>query len=138
MIVLAIIGILAAVAIDNIISFRMRIKFSEAKSNLGAIKMLQEAYKAENDTYLYDIRLYPRAQKDLDSNKAPWINSKTKFSIIGFEPRGNVYFSYSVGKAKDGYFLANAYGDLDNDDILSYFTIDNNGNLRQVSARCIY
>ncbi len=38
MIVVAIIGILAAIAIPNFLNFRLKAKTSEAKSNLGAIR----------------------------------------------------------------------------------------------------
>ena len=49
MIVVAIIGILAAIAIPNFIRFQLRAKTAEAKSCLTAIKNLQIAHYAEND-----------------------------------------------------------------------------------------
>ena len=52
MIVVAIIGILAAIAIPNFLQYQMKAKTSEAKVNLGAIKTSLEAYRAENDTYI--------------------------------------------------------------------------------------
>ena len=51
MIVVAIIGILAAIAIPNFMSYQCKAKQSEAKSNLGSIATCQEAYKAEFDIY---------------------------------------------------------------------------------------
>ena len=51
MIVVAIIGILAAIAIPNFMSYQCKAKQSEAKSNLGAIATCQEAYLAEFDSY---------------------------------------------------------------------------------------
>jgi type IV pilus assembly protein PilA len=51
MIVVAIIGILAAIAIPNFMNYQCKAKQSEAKSNLGNIKVMQEAYFAENDQY---------------------------------------------------------------------------------------
>ena len=51
MIVIAIIGILAAIAIPNYLGYSCKAKQSEAKSSLGAIATCQEAYKAEFDTY---------------------------------------------------------------------------------------
>ena len=51
MIVVAIIGILAAIAIPNFLTYQCKAKQSEAKSNLGNIRTMQEAYYAEHDSY---------------------------------------------------------------------------------------
>ena len=51
MIVVAIIGILAAIAIPNFLRFQAKSKQSEAKTNLGALGTTAEAYRAEQDTY---------------------------------------------------------------------------------------
>ncbi len=51
MIVVAIIGILAAIAIPNFLNYQCKAKQSEAKSHLGTIRSMQEAYFAEYDTY---------------------------------------------------------------------------------------
>ena len=52
MIVVAIIGILAAIAIPNFLRFQAKSKQAEAKTNLGAIGTTAEAFRAEYDTYL--------------------------------------------------------------------------------------
>ena len=52
MIVIAIIGILAAIAIPNFLRFQAKSKQAEAKTNLGAIGTTAEAYRAEFDTYI--------------------------------------------------------------------------------------
>jgi type IV pilus assembly protein PilA len=51
MIVVAIIGILAAIAIPNFIRFQARSKQSEAKTNLKGIFTGQRSYFGERDTY---------------------------------------------------------------------------------------
>jgi type IV pilus assembly protein PilA len=51
MIVVAIIGILAAIAIPNFVKFQARSKQSEAKANLKAMFTAQKAYAAEKDKF---------------------------------------------------------------------------------------
>ena len=52
MIVVAIIGILAAIAIPNFVKFQCRSKQSEAKGNLKALYVAEESYRAEADTFV--------------------------------------------------------------------------------------
>ena len=52
MIVVAIIGILAAIAIPNFIQYQMRSRTSEAKTNISAIKTANLAFQAENRCFL--------------------------------------------------------------------------------------
>jgi type IV pilus assembly protein PilA len=54
MIVVAIIGILAAIAIPNFMTYQCKAKQTEAKSILGALRVAQEAYYAEYSTYAAD------------------------------------------------------------------------------------
>ena len=51
MIVVAIIGILAAIAIPNFLNYQCKSKQSEAKQSLGTLAKNEEAYFAEHDTY---------------------------------------------------------------------------------------
>ena len=55
MIVVAIIGILAAIAIPNFLKFQAKAKQSEAKTNLGAVFTAQTAYFGENNAYATTI-----------------------------------------------------------------------------------
>src|SRR3954466_16304497 len=51
MIVVAIIGILAAIAIPNFIKFQARSKQSEAKTNLKAVFTAEKSWFGEHDSY---------------------------------------------------------------------------------------
>ncbi len=57
MIVVAIIGILAAIAIPNFIRFQARSKQSEVKANLKALFTAETAYFQEKDTFSCNIRV---------------------------------------------------------------------------------
>ena len=56
MVVVAIIGILAAVAIPNFQQYQSKAKTSEAKINLSAIYMTEESAKGEGDAYVTCLR----------------------------------------------------------------------------------
>ncbi|MBI5197285.1 MAG: dolichyl-phosphate-mannose--protein mannosyltransferase [Nitrospirae bacterium] len=70
MIVVAIIGILAAIAIPNFMRFQAKSKQSEAKTNLGAIGTTAESWRSENDTYV-----------------ATWAQ-------LGWQPQGTTRYAY--------------------------------------------
>ena len=52
MIVVAIIGILAAIAIPNFLQYQMKSRQSEAKTNLQAIKTSEVSFQAERGCYI--------------------------------------------------------------------------------------
>ena len=85
MIVVAIIGILAAIAIPNFLTYQCKSKQSEAKTNLGGIGTSEEAYFAEYDTY------------------------KAATSNIGWRPKGSKRYSFTIAAASNT-FLATATG----------------------------
>ena len=55
MIVVAIIGILAAIAIPNFLKFQCKAKQSEAKTNLAGIFTAEKAFFGEYNTYSTDL-----------------------------------------------------------------------------------
>lgn len=115
MIVVAVIGMLATIAVPTFLRMRLKVKVAEAKANLGAIRVTQHAYYAEynrfvgNQPYVPDRTLTPQA-------RLPWVNG-TRFSILGYAPDGDVFFSY--GLSGPDYpatsFTAEATADLDAD-----------------------
>lgn len=135
MIVVAIIGILAAIAIPNFMTFRLKAKTSEAKSNLGSIRTCEEAYKAEYDIYLAANR-YPSAAATGTSDA--WIAGSTDFSAIGFFPSGKVYYDYSVDGIGASTYTAHAYGDLDNDGVEAEYRITEATDLANPTGSSIY
>ena len=137
MIVVAIIGILAAIAIPNFMTFRLKAKTSEAKSNLGSIRTCEEAYKAEKDIY-YAVTRYPSAAATGTSDL--WVESVTGFSAIGFTPSGRVYYDYLVDSidVNNTTFTAHAWGDLDDDDVEAHHTITELRDLENPTGGSVY
>ena len=130
MIVVAIIGILAAIAIPNFLNFRLKAKTSEAKSNLGAIRSTEVAHFAEWSFWVanQDFTPHDLATRTGNAAKVTWIAS-TRFSILGFEPEGKVFFSYNLEGSNfpNSGFTSQALGDLDADSGLSFFIMTDTG-----------
>jgi type IV pilus assembly protein PilA len=121
MIVVAIIGILAAIAIPNFLQYQMKSRQSEAKTNLGAIKTSLVSWQGERGCYLAVARA-PLNVPVAGTKSAPtnwfgtppapiiptpasatgWCSvagvggSVGNFAALGFEPSGMVLFNYSV------------------------------------------
>ncbi len=128
MIVVAIIGVLAAIAIPQYTNFRLKAKTAEAKSNLGAIRLGEEAYFTEHEAYAVCAATPPTAAGFPGKNSIPWADAAGNFVKIGFSAKGQVYYQYAVAAAKDGLsFDASAIGDLDGDGAKAKFVITDNG-----------
>ena len=100
MIVVAIIGILAAIAIPNFMRYQAKAKQSEAKANLGSIYTSETTYRAENDTYADSV------------TKLDWAVA------------GTARYSYSITAATTTTFTAQATANIDSDATVDTWTID--------------
>jgi len=109
MIVVAIIGILAAIAIPNFLRFQLRSKTGEAKTNIAAIRTAEEGYFAEYNQFVAAAR-YPNA--GINTQKHPWAPAPVDFEQLGWAPEGEVFFDYGVAVVNGDFSIA-ATGDLD-------------------------
>lgn len=111
MIVVAIIGILAAIAIPNFLRYQAKTKQSEAKTNLGSIFTSQVTYFGENDTYAGAIGA----------------------GSLGWAPEGTTRYAYSVTTATITLFSAEARGNIDTDSSVDVWIIDHTRTLTNTS-----
>lgn len=137
MIVVAVIGVLSAVAIPTFQSYVYRSRTSEAVTFLGEIRQRQEAYRAEFGQYCSvsaAVGSAPAggswAPATLPSGgaKVAWTGTPGSWSQLGAAPDGLVMFQYRTTAGPPGtnpgisgydgtdfWFVAQAQGDLDGD-----------------------
>ena len=106
MIVVVIIGILAALAYPNLEKYLKRARQTEAKTNLSAIYTAQKIYFTLHQSYTKDIN-------ELDLSLA----------------QGDPY-TFTIQEASTSTFKAQAEGNIDDDDVLDTWTIDQDKDLR--------
>src|SRR5262245_6143058 len=94
MIVVAIVGILAAIAVPNFIRFQMRSKVSEATTNLAAIRVAELSISAADGTFLPALKS-PVGDALLSGERRPWIDNGG-FDELSWSPEGQPYFNYHV------------------------------------------
>lgn len=114
MIVVAIVGILAATAIPNFRRFQLRSKSSEAKMNLGAIRTAEMAAVSEFGLF---IPATPSPSSYPGRSAVPFTDTGpagANFDALGFDPEGTVFFQYSVA-VNGTSFTAEAAADIDGD-----------------------
>jgi type IV pilus assembly protein PilA len=126
MIVVGIIGLLAAIAIPNFVSYQSRSRRSEAYVNLAAVARIQTAYHAERGEY-FEAGTWPDfgPYGGLSVRKMNWdAASEAAYADLGWRPEGQVFYSYDTNTGAtpctcDMCFTASAFGDVDDDDLNS-------------------
>ena len=120
LIVVAILGILAAIAVPAYVGQQKNSTKAEAATELEGLKMLEEMYFSENNSYAPSTGA---CAKDSDNVAA------IQAVLPGFDPGNNPKFSYCIelnedisGAASANCFAARAYGNTDTrveDDVYS-------------------
>ena len=85
MIVVAIIGILAAIAIPNFLRFQLKSKSSEGKVNIAAIRTAEESYLAEFGNY---VGAAANPATIPGTSKLPFDGTAVDFNTLGWSPEG--------------------------------------------------
>jgi len=125
MIVVALIGVLASVAIPGFLSYQARTRRSEAYANLKAVAESETAFYAVKGFYHGTGLPFPDFTAPpygvLGTHKMTWdAASEAAFSELGWAPEGEVYYSYETNTPDidvacncNVCFTATAYGDVD-------------------------
>jgi type IV pilus assembly protein PilA len=100
MIVVAIIGILAAIAIPNFLQYQMKSRQSEAKTNLQAIRTSEISFQAEKGCYIGVVTSEPVGMA------VPAVNVKSVPAAwgLGANPVASQVFCLAVGGVFAGNF----------------------------------
>ena len=119
MIVVAIIGILAAIAIPNFLRFQLRSRVGEGKTNIAGIRTAEESFNAEYAVYVGAAPL--PASATFGNQKQNWPAPATGdgFSTLGWFPEGEVYYNYAVTLGADASgapsYTVEGWSDIDAD-----------------------
>ncbi len=110
-VLVAIVGILATIAVPNVIRLQTRSRTAEAFANLGTLRDLERSRYAELGNFVW-AGSAPAGVPG--ARPRPWTGANTlEFSeLLGFAPEGDVYFQYGVNGAGDAFTLT-AMSDLD-------------------------
>ena len=120
MIVVAIIGILAAIAIPNFVEMQYRAKRAELPSNTDGIKTAQMGYEATFDQYMLSA---DHPGQTLGKSAVGWVGGNTSYQTLGWAPDGDVRGTYAVSTTSGvNDFTVTARGDIDGDGVESKYT----------------
>ena len=120
MIVVVIIGILAALAIPRFMRATTKSKQSEAKNILKQIYAMERAYRQEYDTYWGDGTTASAA-------------AQTGFARIGVDIMSTARYTYSIAATANTFTATATSGILDDDATVDTWTMNHNGVLTNTS-----
>jgi len=120
LIVVAIIGVVAAIAIPSFLKYQLRAKIGEALVNVRALAVAEESFFTEHGYYVSTATPAPPSLPS--GGRLLWAGN-ADFEELGWAPEGAVYFQYVIGADEDGRgrYTVEAAGDVDGDGIPSFF-----------------
>jgi prepilin-type N-terminal cleavage/methylation domain-containing protein len=110
-VLVAIVGILATIAVPNFIRLQTRSRSAEALTNLGTLRDLEQARYAELGNFVWAGNAPAGVP---GARPRPWAGANTlEFGeLLGFAPEGDVFFQYGANGEGDSFTLT-AMSDLD-------------------------
>ncbi len=112
MIVVAIIGILAAIAIPNFMTMQLKAKRGELPSNVNGIKTAELAYDAMYDGF---VDATTNGAATPSKVAVAWTVGQPGWTELPWAPDGEVRGNYAVAKVGDTDFTVTANCDVDAD-----------------------
>lgn len=117
MVVVALMGVLAALAIPNYLYMQLRSKRAELPVNIDGIRHAEKSYEAEYDVFtscsVLPLAIPGRSLVDFGANAG----DESDWDLMGWIPDGKVRGQYSVeainGSSQENNFTALAVSDLD-------------------------
>lgn len=134
MIVVAIIGILAAIAIPNFVSMQYRAKRAEVPANVDGIKTAELAYDAAFDRFI-NSTAWPAGTPG--KQQVEWIPG-SNFDTLGWAPDGRVRGQYSVVTISSTDFTVTGVCDVDGDGAQARYTSTKSTNSVLATLQSIY
>jgi len=115
MIVVAIIGILASIAVPNFYEMQLKAKRSEVHLNIDGITTAQYAYHAAYDQYVDGAGSNPGSP--LNKKAKPFERDESGWTDLAWEPDGDVRCTYATNSYGSGdyYFRTDGTCDIDDD-----------------------
>jgi len=135
MIVVAIIGILAAIAIPNFVDMQYRAKRAEVPGNVDGIKTAQIGYDAQYDQYIQVTSLHPSST--VGKTQADW-TAGSSFDDLGWSPDGKVRGAYMVVSTSSTDFTITGICDVDGDSSNASFTATKSVNTTMTTGTNTY
>lgn len=127
MIVVAIIALLAAIAIPNLLRARVNANETAAIAAMRTISTALESYRAAQPT-----PSYPDALADLSSATPPYIDSTLSGAVDAATARQGYYYTYVQSSANQ--YTLNAAPAVPNTTGTRYFFVDESGVIRSDTA----
>jgi len=135
MIVVAIIGILAAIAIPNFVAMQYRAKRAEVPANVDGIKTAELAYDAAFDKYVQQASFFPSAA--VGKSQVTW-SAGSNFDTIGWSPDGKVRGAYMLVSLSSTDFRVTGISDVDGDTSNSSYTAQKSINTEATTGNSVY
>ena len=142
MIVVAIIGILAAIAIPNFVAMQLRAKRSELPTNVDAIRTAEKAYEHEWDQFTACSAKPSSMPTKTQTAFGASFGDGSDWDLLGWIADGQVRGQYRVdvntGTSVSQNFSAQAYADIDGDGTTSAYAADKFYKSTMVSLNSVY
>lgn len=121
LIVVAIIGLLAGMAIPGVIGMRTSATVAKAKGELVALQSAVESYRVHTGAYPANLGVLTTAVPNIIGAALP-TDPFTSSSAYGYARSGNYYVIYSVGRTGGGSASVNASGTVTKSGTPNYVT----------------